>query len=161
MAVLALGLVILGLGHMRLVRVAHTHEAPPARPQASAAAEMASDRVAARVEANRLTAEEAASARAASAKEAEANRLAAEEAAAARAAAAKEAEANRLAAETMEANRIAAATAGARAAAEEAEANRLAAEEAAAARAAAAKDCLLYTSPSPRDATLSRMPSSA
>ena len=25
----------------------------------------------------------------------------------------------------------------------------------------AAKDCLLYTSPSPRDATLSRMPSSA
>ena len=66
MAVLALGLVILGLGHMRLVRVAHTHEAPPARRQASAAAEMASDRVAARAEANRLTAEEAASARAAS-----------------------------------------------------------------------------------------------
>ena len=28
-------------------------------------------------------------------------------------------------------------------------------------KAAGAKDCLLYTSPSPRDATLSRMPSSA
>ena len=84
LAGLALGLVILGLGHMRLVRVAHTHEAPPARRQASATAEMASDRVAARAEANRLAAEEAA------------------------AAAAKEAEANRLAAETVEARRIAA-----------------------------------------------------
>ncbi len=62
MAGLALGLVILGLGHMRLVRVAHTHEAPPARRQASATAEMASDRVAARAEANRLAAEEAAAA---------------------------------------------------------------------------------------------------
>jgi hypothetical protein len=70
LAGLALGLVILGLGHMRLVRVAHTHEAPPARRQASATAEMASDRVAARAEANRLAAEEAA---AAAAKEAEAN----------------------------------------------------------------------------------------
>ena len=62
LAGLALGLVILGLGHMRLVRVAHTHEAPPARRQASATAEMASDRVAARAEANRLAAEEAAAA---------------------------------------------------------------------------------------------------
>ena len=57
LAVLALGLVILGLGHMRLVRVAHTHEAPPARRQASAAAEMASHRVAAQAEANRLAAD--------------------------------------------------------------------------------------------------------
>ena len=62
LASLALGLVILGLGHMRLVRVAHTHEAPPARRQASATSEMASDRVAARAEANRLAAEEAAAA---------------------------------------------------------------------------------------------------
>jgi hypothetical protein len=30
-ALLAAGHVILGVGHMRLVRVAHTHEAPPAR----------------------------------------------------------------------------------------------------------------------------------